>query len=240
MTIAGFIFDIDGTLVDTNAAHVEAWRRAFAHLGHEVPSSRLALEIGKGGDKLVPSVLGQAAERREGDALRRRQKQEYLALSERQRFQLFPGAQQVFTALRDRGIRTALATSSDEKNLEATVASAGVDLRILADVVVTRSKGQASKPAPDLVVHAVKELGLPPAACAMVGDTVHDGEACQRAGVAFLGVLSGPASEDSLRGVGARSVWRDVGDMLNHLDDALETAVLDPAAHQQQSSSGAA
>jgi HAD superfamily hydrolase (TIGR01549 family) len=232
MSIAGMIFDLDGTLVDTNSAHVEAWRSAFARLGHDIPSSRLAREIGKGGDKLVPSVLGEAGEVSEGDTLRRFQKEAFLANAKQERFRVFAGAEKIFGALRDRGIRTALATSSDEKHLEATLASASVDFRRLADVVITRSEGEPSKPAPDLVVEAVEQLGLPAAECAMVGDTIYDGQACRRAGVPFLGVLSGPALETSLREAGARSVWRNVGDLLEHLDQALETAALGSAARQ--------
>ena len=225
------IFDIDGTLVDTNAAHVEAWRRAFARLGHEVPVSRIVLEIGKGGDKLVPSVLGEEAEKREGETLRRAQKEEFLAIAAHEHFPVFPGAREIFPALQARGIRTALATSSDEQHLDATFASAGVDLRRLADVVVTKTKGEASKPSPDLVVSALKELGFSRSQCAMVGDTIYDGQACLRAGVAFLGVLTGGAPEEALRAAGARAIWKDVGHLLSELDRALALVSLDPVSH---------
>ena len=223
------IFDIDGTLVDTNPAHVEAWRRAFRRLGYDVPVERILPEIGKGGDKLVPSVLGDEAEERSGEALRRAQKDEFLRLASQQRFRVFPGAAEVFPELRRRGVRTALATSSDDKHLDATLASAGIDFRKLADEVITRSDAESSKPAPDLVVAAVEALKLPPAQCALVGDTIYDGIACQGAGVAFLGVLSGGTSEAALLQAGARAVWRDVGHLLADLDRALELASLAPA-----------
>jgi HAD superfamily hydrolase (TIGR01509 family) len=220
----GMIFDIDGTLIDTNPAHVRAWQAAFQRLGFEVPVERIEQEIGKGGDKLVPSVLGPEVEEHQGEALRRAQKEEFLAIAKREHFQLFPGAREIFPALRQRGIRTALATSSDDKHLDATMASAGVDLRRLADVTVTKSAGDASKPDPDLVVAALDELGLPPAQCAMVGDTVYDGQACQAAGVLFFGALSGPATEAELIEAGARAVWKDVADLLAQLNRALEIA----------------
>ena len=231
MLIRGMIFDIDGTLVDTNAAHVEAWRRAFARQGHDVPVSRIVPEIGKGGDKLVPSVLGMEAEKREGETLRRVQKEEFLSIAAREHFHVFPGAREIFPALGARGIRTALATSSDEKHLDATFASAGVDFRRLADVVVTKTKGEPSKPSPDLVVSAVEQLGFSPSQCAMVGDTIYDGQACHRAGVAFLGVLAGGASEEALRTAGARAVWKDIAHLLSDLDRALELVSLDPVSH---------
>jgi HAD superfamily hydrolase (TIGR01509 family) len=230
MNLRGLIFDIDGTLVDTNAAHVEAWYRAFRRFGYDVPLQRIIPEIGKGGDKLVPSVLGQQAEERDGEALRKAQKGEFLAIAKREHFRVFPGVPELFRALRDRHIRTALATSSDDKHLDATLASAGIDLRKLVDVVVTKSDAPSSKPAPDLIVAALEELDLPPSQCAMVGDTVYDGQACQAAGIVFLGVLSGGSTETALLEAGARAVWRDVAHLLADLDRALEIASLAPAA----------
>lgn len=224
MTIRGMILDIDGTLVDTNPAHVEAWRRTFQRFGYDVPAERIVVEVGKGGDKLIPSVLGQEEEDREGEALRKAQKEEFLAIAGAERFRVFAGVEELFRELRHRGIRSALATSSDEKHLDATLASAGLDLRRLPDVVVTRSPEDASKPSPDLVLSALEELCFPPGQCAMVGDTVYDGQACQAAGVVFLGVLTGPATEDELVRAGARAVWRDVAHLLSDLDRALEIA----------------
>lgn len=227
--IRGMIFDVDGTLVDTNPAHVEAWCRAFQRLGFDVPAERIVPEIGKGGDKLVPSVLGSGVEASKGEALRKAQKEEFLAIAKRERFRVFAGTVEVFGALRQRGIRTALATSSDENHLKATLESAGLDRRLLADVVVTKSEADASKPSPDLVVAAVEELRLPAGQCAMVGDTIYDGQACHGAGVIFLGVLSGPATEAELLEAGARAVWRDVAHLMADLDRALEIASLAPA-----------
>jgi HAD superfamily hydrolase (TIGR01509 family) len=230
MTVRGMIFDIDGTLVDTNPAHVEAWRRAFGRTGFHVPTERIVPEIGKGGDKLVPSILGREAEERFGEALRKAQKEEFLSIAKRQRFRVFPGVPELFRSLRERRIRTALATSSDDKHLDATLASADIDLRSLAEVVITKSDAPSSKPAPDLVVAAVEELNLPAAQCAMVGDTIYDGQACQAAGVVFLGVLSGGSTETALLEAGARAVWRDVAHLLSDLDRALEVASLAAAA----------
>jgi HAD superfamily hydrolase (TIGR01509 family) len=226
------IFDLDGTLVDTNPAHVEAWRKAFKRFGYDVPTERIVPEIGKGGDKLVPSILGPAAEKRHGEALRRAQKEEFLALARRVRFRVFPGVPELFRALKNRGIRTALATSSDDKHLDATLASAGIDLRSMADVVVTKSDAGASKPDPDVVVVAVEKLGLSPSQCAMVGDTVYDAQACQAAGVVFIGVLSGGSSEAALLEAGARAIFRDVAHLLVELDRALEIVSLATTASE--------
>ena len=230
MALRGMIFDIDGTLVDTNPAHVLAWRRAFQRYGYNVPTERIKIEIGKGGDKLVPSVLGQDGEDRIGEALRQAQKEEFLKIAERDHFRVFPCVPELFQVLREREIRTALATSSDKKHLKATMASARIDLPSLADVLVTKDDAQASKPAPDVIIVAWEKLAVSPAECAMVGDTVYDGQACQAAGVVFVGVLSGPSTESELLQAGACGVWRDTGHLYADLDRALEIAALAAAA----------
>jgi HAD superfamily hydrolase (TIGR01509 family) len=226
MALRGIIFDIDGTLVDTNPTHVEAWRRAFQRLGYEMPTERIEVEIGKGGDQLVPSILGEQASDRDGDALRKAQKEIFLELAADRSFRVFPGVAQLFETLRQRNIRTALATSSNEKHLQATSQSAGIDLPRLADVLVTSDDAEVSKPAPDLVISAVEELGFPPSECAMVGDTVYDAQASLAAGVTFLGVLSGGSTRETLLEAGATAVWRDTGEMLTDLDRVLEMASL--------------
>jgi len=226
MALRGIIFDIDGTLVDTNPTHVEAWRRAFQRLGYEVPTERIEIEIGKGGDQLVPSILGEQASERDGDALRKAQKEIFLELAGDRSFRVFPGVAQLFDALRQRDVRTALATSSNEKHLQATTRSAGIDLPRLADVLVTSDDAELSKPAPDLVISAVEKLGFSPGECAMVGDTVYDAQASLAAGVTFLGVLSGGSTRETLLEAGASGVWRDTGEMLSDLDRVLEMASL--------------
>ncbi|HJR16453.1 MAG TPA: HAD family hydrolase [Gemmatimonadales bacterium] len=225
----GIIFDIDGTLVDTNPAHIEAWRRAFEGLGYTVPIGRIEPEIGKGGDLLVPAILGEDVESRDGEPLRKLQKEEFLKLAEREHFRVFPCVRELFQALRQRKIRTALATSSDKKHLKATCQSAGIDLPGLADVLVTNDEAEASKPEPDLVIAAVEKLTMAPADCAMVGDTIYDAQACRGAGVIFLGVESGGTSAENLLTAGASGVWPDIEALYADLDRALELASVAPA-----------
>jgi HAD superfamily hydrolase (TIGR01509 family) len=196
------IFDIDGTLVDTNPSHVEAcpWRSSASASTSRPGGSRSRLE--KGGDKLVPSVLGQELEDRLGEALRRAQKEEFLQIAEQEHF------------------------------LQATMISAGIDLPRLAGVRVTKDDTEASKPAPDLIVVACEKVAVSPTDCAMVGDTVDDGQACQAAGVVFLGVLSGCSTESELLQAGACAVWHDTGHLYADLDRALEIASLAAAASE--------
>jgi HAD superfamily hydrolase (TIGR01509 family) len=226
MALDALIFDLDGTLVDTNAAHVESWVRALAKHGYTIDADRIGPEVGKGGDNLVPSVLGPTADARDGDALRKSVGEEYVRLVTQERdVRVFDGALELLATLRESGIRTALATSSGDEHLEATFASAGVDLRKHVDVVLKKDDVEHSKPAPDVVVAALAKLDLSPAQCAMVGDTPHDAEAAKRAGVVTLGILAGGYNDErTLLRAGARRVWRDPAHLLAELDAALHTA----------------
>jgi beta-phosphoglucomutase-like phosphatase (HAD superfamily)/tRNA(Arg) A34 adenosine deaminase TadA len=233
MALDAVIFDIDGTLVDSNPAHVEAWVAAFARLGYRIAADRVSAEIGKGGDKLVPSILGRAADRKDGDALRKAQTEEFLRLAGRTRLPVLPRAEELFAELRRRGIRTALATSSSGEQLDGLFRSAGTDFRKLADQSTSADDAEESKPAPDIVQASVARLALAPTQCAMVGDTVFDAEACRGAGVACLGVRSGGNDVETLMRAGTRGVWRDTGDLLDHLDEALSVAAPGPVPVDQ-------
>ena len=217
MDARAWILDVDGTIIDSNAAHVEAWQRAFARHGHGITGERIRVEIGKGGDKLVPSILGETAEEREGETLRELQTEEFLAITRARKLAPFPGARELVAELRRRGIRTAIATSSGNEHLEALGRSSGLDLEHLTDVLVNADDIEESKPAPDLVVAAVKKVGVPAAECLMVGDTPWDAQACVAAGVACIGVRSGGNDSATLRAAGAREVREDLADVLAHL-----------------------
>jgi HAD superfamily hydrolase (TIGR01509 family) len=218
------IFDIDGTLLDSNPAHVAAWAAAFEEFGYRIPPDRIEREIGKGGDRLVPDVLGWDTERRHGPELRELQTERLLELVTRDPVRVLPGALDLLDATRRRGLCAGLATSSTRAHLDALLESAGVDLCAHADVVVTRAPEMSSKPAPDLVCAAVAEIGLAPTQCAMVGDTSFDALAAGRAGVVCLGVQSGGKSREELLGAGARGVWSDCAALLEQLEAALHLA----------------
>ena len=223
--LTALIFDLDGTLIDTNAAHVEAWARAFARHGYRVAPDRIGPEVGKGGDNLVPAILGADADRRDGDALRATNAREYAAIVAERGLRVFDGAEALLAELRRRGVRTALATSSGQEDLDATFEAAGTDLRPLFDEVVMKDDVARSKPAPDVVLAALGKLGLSPAECAMVGDTPHDAESAKRAGVVTLGVLCGGLNDArALVSAGARRVYDGPADVLAHLDEALAAA----------------
>ena len=215
MALAAVLFDVDGTLVDTNPAHIEAWCRACTSFGYDIPPDRIASEVGQGGDRLVLSVFGPTVAAEHGLALRQSATEEFLTLSRTRTFPLFPGVLELFQALRSRGIRTGLATSSTPGQLAALVPEN------LADVIVTGAEVENTKPAPDLVLKAVAKLGLTPEVCAYVGDTPYDAQAARAAGVLPLGLLTGGYPEAVLRAAGACQVWSDPAALLADLDALL-------------------
>ena len=224
MSLDAIVFDLDGTLVDTNHQHVEAWRRAFAKEGYTVSADRIFIEIGKGGDQVIPHLLGREADERDGDALRKAHPEEYSRIAEPQGVRVFPKAVELVQEVRRRGLKTALATSSAEGHIKQIEKSSGVEWRKLVDEVVLSDDIEESKPAPDPVLAAAKKLKLSPAQCAMVGDTPYDAESSKQAGVVCLGLTCGGHTEAALRRAGCRAVWRDAADLLAHLDDALRIA----------------
>lgn len=229
MPLDALVFDMDGTLLDTNPSHVESWVQGLAEHGYDIPADRIGPEIGKGGDLLLPTLLGDATAEREGEAIRAAVSARFAALARERRFRLFDGVEPLLDALRARGLQLALATSAGEDDLDVIMESAGVDLRARFDAVTTKSDVEASKPCPDVVRAAVQKLGLSPAQCAMVGDTPFDAAAARRAGVVALGVLCGglvepEAQRARLRAAGARRSWRDPAHLHRELDDALRLA----------------
>jgi tRNA(Arg) A34 adenosine deaminase TadA len=110
------------------------------------------------------------------------------------------------------------------QTFEATVRSAGVDFRQSIPDMVTGDDADATKPAPDLVIAAVRKLGVSPAQCAMIGDTPYDAEACRHAGVVCIGLTTGRFDARTLVSAGARMTYRDPADLITHLDEALHRA----------------
>jgi len=228
MALSAVIFDVDGTLVDTNQLHVEAFVRAFASRGYKVPPDRIFQEIGKGGDNLVPALIGRDGDEKDGKAIREAEPEEYRKLVESRGCRIFPGAVEIIRALRDSAIKTALATSSNKQQLQVTEKGCGVEFSKLVDVVVLADDASSSKPAPDIVVAAVEKLKMSPAQCTMVGDTPYDAASCRPAGVVCLGVTSGGHEANELISCGARAVWDNLATMREQMDCVLRTASPQP------------
>ncbi len=224
MPLDAVIFDIDGTLVDTNEAHARTWAQAFRQHGYGLPISRVRPEIGKGGPKLLESVIGAEAAEADGDGLRAAHSTHYHALLDAEGARVFPEAVALVEAVKAAGLRTAVATAAEEDELAHVLEAAGLDLAARVDAVVNGSDVETSKPAPDVVHVAAEKLGLSPAQCALIGDTPYDAIASLHAGAVCLGVCTGVHTADDMHRAGARASYADPADLLAHLDEALERA----------------
>jgi HAD superfamily hydrolase (TIGR01509 family) len=225
MALNAIIFDVDGTLIDSNAAHVEAWDQALKQHDYEVSADRIAVEIGKGGDKLVPSILGEQIDRRDGDSLRKAHTTEFTKIAESTALHAFAGVEPLLMDIRKRGLKLALATSSKKKELQITQRSARVDWTKYFDVIATGDDASESKPAPGILEVAIRKLKLSPAQCVMVGDTPYDADTARDAGTICFGVTCGGMNDEkTLRAAGMRKVYRDAIDIHTHLDDAIRIA----------------
>ncbi|HEX2253389.1 MAG TPA: HAD family hydrolase, partial [Thermoanaerobaculia bacterium] len=224
MALDALLFDLDGTLIDTNGQHALAWAEAIGRFGYRIPAERVLLEIGKGGDRLVPALLGDRVEEEEGEALREAHGELFQERIAREGVKVFPGTRKLLAACRERGLRTAVATASKKEQLDEMLERAGLELDELVDAVVNDSDVDRSKPNPDVVDAAVGKLGLSAAQCAMVGDTPYDATAARRAGVVCFGVLTGAHPAAALRRAWARAVWRDAAELHERLDAALALA----------------
>jgi HAD superfamily hydrolase (TIGR01509 family) len=222
MALSAVIFDLDGTLIDTNAAHVDAWEQTFKAHGYQVSRDRIEVEVGKGGDKLVPSIFGQQIDNRDGDKLRKGHTQKFTKIARETRLPVFPGTQELFSAIRNRGLRLALATSSKKSEFQVTLQSAGVDWLNVLDQIATAEDASESKPAPHILQAAIRKLKIAPTECVMIGDTPYDADTARDAGAVSLGVICGKMNDaETLRSAGMRKIYRDPADVAQHLSEAL-------------------
>ena len=205
------LFDIDGTLADSNYLHVDAWARAFAEVGLEVDAWRIHRCIGMDGELLLDTLVGDDGRRERASELN---SEFYKQLAPRLR--PFDGARELLEALHDRGVPVVLATSAPEDELSILKDVLQVD----AWTVDETSSGDVStaKPKPDVIEAAVAKAGAAASGCFMVGDSVWDMIAAARAGVTGIGVRSGGVSEQELRDAGAAEVYDDVRQLLEQLD----------------------
>lgn len=209
----GVLFDVDGTLLDTNYLHVLAWWQAMNDAGHEgVPMAKIHRAVGIASEGLVEHLLDH-----EDDAAVEAHSTRYEAL--RDQVVAFPRAADLVRACVDRGLVAVMATSGKEKDLEWMLPAIGAE-DVFAGAT-TSSAVDAGKPAPDLLGAAMQEQRLDPARTALVGDTVWDVQAAARAGIPCVALTSGGISEAELRGAGAVEVYDGVGALLEALDESL-------------------
>jgi HAD superfamily hydrolase (TIGR01509 family) len=208
------IFDIDGTLVDSNDAHAHAWVTALAEHGHRVEFERVRPLIGMGSDKLLPKVSGIDAESPEGKALSERRgeifKAKYLPTLQPTR-----GAHRLLEWLRDENLTLVVATSANADEIDALLRIAHGSK--LFDAASSSDDAEHSKPEPDIVQAAIARAGCDAIDAVMIGDTPYDVEAAIRAGVGIIALRCGGWWSDEAF-EGALAIYDDPEDLLQHFD----------------------
>jgi HAD superfamily hydrolase (TIGR01509 family) len=190
------LLDVDGTLVDSNDLHAQAWREVFLDFGFDVPYARLRNLIGMGGDRLVPAATGQPADDPRWPVLVEQRTRVFL-----ERYlphvRAFPHARDFLARLGEEGYRRVVATSGRPEEFRPILERAG--LADLIDAAASAGDAPRSKPAPDIVTAALQLAGSAPAAAIMIGDSPYDVEAGTAAGVPVIALRCGGFSDRDLR-----------------------------------------
>ncbi|MFE3485447.1 MULTISPECIES: HAD-IA family hydrolase [Streptomyces] len=208
------IFDVDGTLTDTNHLHVVAWWEAFRQAGHTVSMPDIHRAVGLGSDDLIERLLGADRDREQDDAISSAHTVLYGTYFDR--LPAFRCAGDLLRTLAGRGWRVVLATSASGAELAALRRAVDADEAI--QDTASSDDVDRGKPAAEPVELACRLAGVAPEQAVFVGDTVWDMEAAARAGVRAVALLSGGIPRADLERAGAVAVYRDVADLLDQLD----------------------
>jgi HAD superfamily hydrolase (TIGR01509 family) len=212
-----FLFDLDGTLIDSVYQHVIAWRTALSRLGIDLSVWRIHRRIGMSGGLFMSALLRETGRTMSGDEIAMVQlwhAEEYLAQADSVR--PLPGAVELLAALTERKVPWAIATSGYESTASRALPLLGLPP---GTPMVTRDQVAHAKPDPDLFLAAAALLGADPRHCFVVGDSVWDLLAARRAGSIGIGVLSGGYGREELERAGAYRVYADPADLLARADE---------------------
>jgi HAD superfamily hydrolase (TIGR01509 family) len=214
--LQGVIFDIDGTLLDSNDAHAQSWVDTFAEAGYDVPFDVVRPLIGMGADKLLPRTIGIRHDSEEGKKLVKRRgetfREKYLP-----RLRPLEGSRTLVLRVRSDGLKPIVATSAKDEELKGLLRAA--EVADLMEEKATASDADRSKPDPDIVEAAIEESEISPENLVMIGDTPYDIEAAKKAKVRTIAFRSGGWSDDAL--AGAVEIYDGPADLLLHYDSSL-------------------
>lgn len=207
------ILDVDGTLIDSNDAHAQAWVDAGAEFGFDIPFAHVRRLIGKGGDKVLPELTGLQEDDDRGAELKERRGEIF-----RERYlhtlKPFPHARELLERFRAEGLTLAVATSASKEDMGGLLEQAGI--ADLMDEKTSSSDAEQSKPDPDIVEAALASAGVEPGEAVMLGDTPYDVESARRAGVRCVAVRCGGWDDAALGD--AVAIFEDPADLLRHFD----------------------
>jgi phosphoglycolate phosphatase-like HAD superfamily hydrolase len=210
----GVIWDVDGTLIDSNDAHARAWVEVGAELGYDIRFDQVRPLIGMGGDRVMPMVAGIDEDSPEGQRLKSR-RGEIFRRDHLPGLRPFPRVRALLQRLRDDGFELVVASSASRQDLDALLEQAGV--ADLLGSATSSSDADESKPEPDILLAAIARARRN--RLLMVGDTPYDVEAARRARVPIVAVRSGGWSDEGLQG--ALAVYQDAADLYAHYEDVF-------------------
>ena len=210
------LLDVDGTLVDSNDAHAQAWAEVFERNGYPAPFARVRELIGKGGDKLLPEITGLDKNSAEAKRLTK-ERSAHFAHHYLPELRAFPQAEALLRRLRDAGLELVVASSANEDELRPLLEVCNA----LPYLQAQTSSGDAahSKPDPDIVQVALRKAGCSAGEAVMLGDTPYDVQAAHKAGVPAIALRSGGHPDSALSG--AVAIYDDVADLLANFDDSV-------------------
>ena len=212
-----FLFDLDGTLVDSVYQHVLAWREALEAVGFELSVWRIHRRIGMSGGLFLNALARETGRQlTAADVARVQQTHAAAFLRQVAQVRALPGARELLAYLTRTGVPWAIATSGRRESAQPMIEMLG----IAPDVpVVTRDQVEHAKPDPDLFLAAAERLGVAVETAIVVGDSVWDLLAARRARALGVGLLSGGYGQDELERAGAYRVYEDAADLLLHIDE---------------------
>jgi len=212
-----FLFDLDGTLIDSVYQHVLAWREALEAAGIELSVWRIHRRIGMSGGLFMHALFRETGRRltpQDATKLERLHKEAYFRRETQVR--PLPGARELLAYLSQAGVPWAIATSGRLETAQGGLEALGLKR---GAPVITRDLVARAKPDPDLFLAAAERLGVPISNAVVVGDSVWDLLAARRCRALGIGLLSGGYGQDELERAGAYRVYADPGDLLSHLDE---------------------
>ncbi|MFL6233184.1 MAG: HAD family hydrolase [Thermoanaerobaculia bacterium] len=209
------ILDMDGTLLDSNEAHVKAWVEALREHGREVAEKDIWPWVGMGGDNLLPAAVGISKESKEGKKIAETRgeifRSRYLP-----HLKAFPEVRPLLERMKKDGLKLVVATSSPQDEVEKAVEIVGA--RDLLDDITSASDAGRSKPDPDVVKAALDRVGLPAEDAIMLGDTPYDIQAAGKVGISVIAFRCGGFSDQNLKG--ALEIYDGPADLLAHYDES--------------------
>jgi HAD superfamily hydrolase (TIGR01509 family) len=215
MAIKAVLFDIDGTLVDSNDFHIAAWEEAFAGVGAQFDRQVIHDQIGKGADMLVPTLLPDTddeGQEKLGEAQGEAFKSKFL-----NEVKPFPMARDLLQRVRQAGQKVVLASSASKAELDHYLDL--LDARDIVSETTSADDVENTKPAPDIFATALKKIApLAADEVIVVGDTPYDIEAAKKCGIAAIGLRSGKFPDEALQQAGAIALYDDVAALLQEYD----------------------